>query len=660
MGHARGLSRGAVRSRSRGSAPGARSPRYVYSFGNGHAVAPRAAATPAALRELLGGKGAGLFEMTRLDIAVPPGFTITTEAWVAYVAGGKKQPPGLWPQVLEGLSRLEASAGARFGDASRPLLVSVRSGSRVSMPGMMDTVLNLGLNDKTVDGLARWSKNERFAWDCYRRFLTIFGDVVLGLDRQLFERPLDEAKAQAGVTHGRRGAGRRPARAGRPVQGDRRRAERAALPAGSRRAAAAGHQRGLQLLVRQEGRRLPPHQSACPTTGAPRSRSWPWCSATSATARARASASPAIPPPASGASSGSSLPNAQGEDVVAGIRTPEPLAALESAHAQGVPRTGQAQGQARAPLPGHAGHRVHRAGGEALPAPDALGQADGRGGSADRGGDGARGPARRPAPGQGGPLARGEAPGPAPGGAQLPSPAPPPGGGSRRPVHGADPGARRHAGGRGRPGRLLARQGGGGRASREATTGDPRPHGNLAGRRGRHARGRGRAHLARRADLPRRGGGARHGQAVRGRGLGRHGGRGARVVPSRTDHGARGPVDLPHREGRGCARASAAPGPRAVRRVPGDPHVDPRGQHHEGPGQRRHPGRCPEGPGVRGGGDRPGPHRAHVLRGGAHPDRARDDPGRRSPPGGSGPWIGSCHSSARTSRGSSPPWTAFR
>ncbi|HEY4909013.1 MAG TPA: pyruvate, phosphate dikinase, partial [Methylomirabilota bacterium] len=124
-------------------------------------------------------------------------FTITTEAWAAYSAGDRKYPAGLWEQVQASLARLEAAAGLKFGDASQPLLVSVRSGARASMPGMMDTVLNLGLNDKTVLGLAKWTKNERFAWDCYRRFITIFGDVVLGIERRAFDEMLEHAKAEA-------------------------------------------------------------------------------------------------------------------------------------------------------------------------------------------------------------------------------------------------------------------------------------------------------------------------------------------------------------------------------------------------------------------------------------------------------------------------------
>ena len=168
-------------------------PKYVYGFANGKADGS------SAMRDLLGGKGCELAEMTNLGIPVPPGFTITTEAWRVYVDAGKKAPAGLWTQVRAALDRLEVAVGLKLGDPKRPLLVSVRSGARVSMPGMMDTVLNLGLNDRTVDGLARWTKNERFAWDCYRRFLTIFGDVVLGIERRAFDGLLDEAKARTGA-----------------------------------------------------------------------------------------------------------------------------------------------------------------------------------------------------------------------------------------------------------------------------------------------------------------------------------------------------------------------------------------------------------------------------------------------------------------------------
>jgi pyruvate,orthophosphate dikinase len=182
-----------VQSRRQSVKRDGRVPKYVYGFAAGRADGS------SALRDLLGGKGSELAEMTNLGIPVPPGFTITTEAWRAYVDAGKKAPAGLWPQVQAALGRLEAAVGLRLGDPARPLLVSVRSGARVSMPGMMDTVLNLGLNDRTIEGLARWTKNERFAWDCYRRFLTIFGDVVLGIERRAFDGPLDEAKARTGA-----------------------------------------------------------------------------------------------------------------------------------------------------------------------------------------------------------------------------------------------------------------------------------------------------------------------------------------------------------------------------------------------------------------------------------------------------------------------------
>ncbi len=155
-----------------------RAPRLVYFFGDGRAEGN------AGMRELLGGKGAGLSEMSSLGIPVPPGFTITTEVCSAYYAAGRQYPEGLDEQVRKGIARMEGIAGARFGAAENPLLVSVRSGARVSMPGMMDTVLNLGLNDATVQGLARSSGDERFAYDSYRRFVAMYGDVVLGLKRE--------------------------------------------------------------------------------------------------------------------------------------------------------------------------------------------------------------------------------------------------------------------------------------------------------------------------------------------------------------------------------------------------------------------------------------------------------------------------------------------
>ena len=162
--------------------------KYVFFFGKGKAEGR------AEQKNLLGGKGANLHEMTRLAIPVPSGFTISTEACVYYTKNKKQHPAGMWKQVEENLKKVEKAMDAKFGDPGNPLLVSVRSGARVSMPGMMDTVLNLGLNDQTIQGLITRSKNERFAYDSYRRFIQMFGDVVLGIEKQSFERLLEAQK----------------------------------------------------------------------------------------------------------------------------------------------------------------------------------------------------------------------------------------------------------------------------------------------------------------------------------------------------------------------------------------------------------------------------------------------------------------------------------
>jgi pyruvate, orthophosphate dikinase len=167
--------------------------KWVYRFGDG------AAEGRAEMRNLLGGKGAGLAEMSNLGLPVPPGFTITTEVCTYFYSHGKSYPAELREQVADGLAALERSVGARFGDADNPLLVSVRSGARVSMPGMMDTVLNLGLNDQAVGGLARQSGDERFAYDSYRRFIQMYAQVVLGIDHHHFEELLENHKLDSGA-----------------------------------------------------------------------------------------------------------------------------------------------------------------------------------------------------------------------------------------------------------------------------------------------------------------------------------------------------------------------------------------------------------------------------------------------------------------------------
>jgi len=150
-------------------------------------------------RQLLGGKGANLAEMTRIGLPVPPGITVTTEACLEYYRAGKQLPPGLDAEIKEGIKILEEKLGKKFGDPENPLLVSVRSGAAISMPGMMDTILNLGLNDETREGLARLTGDRRFANDCYRRFMQMFGDVVMGIPNQVFEEALEELKEEVGV-----------------------------------------------------------------------------------------------------------------------------------------------------------------------------------------------------------------------------------------------------------------------------------------------------------------------------------------------------------------------------------------------------------------------------------------------------------------------------
>ena len=167
--------------------------RWVYAFGGG------AADGDASMKDLLGGKGANLAEMSALGLPVPPGFTITTEACTHYYANGSQYPAELEGQVREALSRVEQLTGKVFGDAANPLLVSVRSGARASMPGMMDTVLNLGLNDVTVEGLAALAGDRRFAFDSYRRFIQMYSNVVLDLDHHVFEEILDDHKDTLGL-----------------------------------------------------------------------------------------------------------------------------------------------------------------------------------------------------------------------------------------------------------------------------------------------------------------------------------------------------------------------------------------------------------------------------------------------------------------------------
>src|SRR5437879_882980 len=163
--------------------------KLIYTFSEGSAD----------MRALLGGKGAGLAEMTNAGLPVPPGFTITTAACNAYIAAGRELPPGLWDDVLAHMAALEVETGKGFGDAANPLLVSVRSGAAFSMPGMMDTVLNLGLNPDTVAGLISLTGNERFGQDAWRRFVAMFGRIVLGIPASAFDEPFEALKERRGA-----------------------------------------------------------------------------------------------------------------------------------------------------------------------------------------------------------------------------------------------------------------------------------------------------------------------------------------------------------------------------------------------------------------------------------------------------------------------------
>jgi pyruvate, orthophosphate dikinase len=168
--------------------------KYVYLFADGQAEGT------GKMKDLLGGKGAGLAEMTNAGLPVPPGFTITTEACTAYYAAEEKFPEGMLDEARAALERVEQATGKKFGGAENPLLVSVRSGAKFSMPGMMDTVLNLGLNDETREALSRLTGNERFSYDAYRRFIQLFGKIVLGIDSEKFDHKFDEHKKKLGVT----------------------------------------------------------------------------------------------------------------------------------------------------------------------------------------------------------------------------------------------------------------------------------------------------------------------------------------------------------------------------------------------------------------------------------------------------------------------------
>ena len=206
---------------------------------------------------MLGGKGANLGEMTRIGVPVPPGFTITTEACNAYLAAGEEFPAAMWDQVHEALEAIEEATGKSFGDPDNPLLVSCRSGAKFSMPGMMDTVLNIGLNDEVVDGLIELTGDAHFVYDSYRRLIQMFGSVVLGVRDEPFEDVLERYRTQRGVANDADLTTEDFKAIAAGVQGHRRALCRPSVPERSRGAAPARDRGRVPLLERQAGHRLP-------------------------------------------------------------------------------------------------------------------------------------------------------------------------------------------------------------------------------------------------------------------------------------------------------------------------------------------------------------------------------------------------------------------
>ena len=310
------------------------------------------------MRDVLGGKGAGLAEMTRAGFPVPPGFTITTEVCLEFYRLGRRMPDGLEADVERAMAELERRAGKNFGAAREPLLVSVRSGAPVSMPGMMDTILNLGLNDETVAGLEAASGDDRFALDAYRRFISMFSGIVLGVERSAFDRVIADAKTEAGVELDteigaatwkrvietfKRSCGKRPERISRKKCAS-------SFAAPSLRCST----RGTPSAPSSTGATI-----RFPTTGARRSASSRWCSETWATIPAPESLSRAIRTPATTAFSASTWSTRKARTSSRAFARPADRRPRThpTRHLPPVPRHRRLP---RTPLPRHAGPGIYR------------------------------------------------------------------------------------------------------------------------------------------------------------------------------------------------------------------------------------------------------------------------------------------------------------
>ena len=302
--------------------PNPKSRKHVYFFGGGKADGNRN------MKDLLGGKGSGLAEMTNAGLPVPPGFTISTEVCNIYYKEKGKIPAPINREIVEHVKKLEKTAGATLGSTENPLLVSVRSGAKFSMPGMMDTILNLGLNDDAVEGLKRRTDNGRFAFDSYRRFIQMFGNVVLEIPKDVVRTRVrgrqEGARRQAGHRPRRGGA----ARGGRALQEGRQDEGGPRFPAGSASPARDGARRRVPVVDERARHRVPPHLRH------PRSHRHRGQRADDGVRQYRRPVGTGVGftrNPATGAKEfyGEFLINAQGEDVVAGIRTPQPIRELE-------------------------------------------------------------------------------------------------------------------------------------------------------------------------------------------------------------------------------------------------------------------------------------------------------------------------------------------
>ena len=453
------------------------------------------------MRDLLGGKGANVAEMTRVLGAdrVPAGFTITTEACVAYMKAGQEEPDGMADQVADALERLQEHTGKQLGDDDDPLLVSVRSGARESMPGMLDTVLNLGMNDTSVEGLAKATDNPRFAWDSYRRFVQMFGNVSRGIDGEAFEQAISEVKEDRGVEEDTdldtdalkelvdRFKALYKEHTDEDFPQDPQEQLRLAIRAvfdswtGDR----AIEYRRINRIPDEWGTAVNVQQMVFGNKGD---------TSGSGVAFSRDEVTGAPEP------SGDFLPNAQGEDVVSGARTPRDIKEMKDWLPEAHEQLMDILEHAREALRGHAGHRVHGGGRAALHAPDAQRQAPG--------------PGRRPLR----PRRRRR--------------------GAAQPGRGADDRRRRHAhraarrdlrpqgrlrGHRHRrPRRARRRQGrgrlqrpGGRRGRRRGQGRRARPPRHQRQRRRRLPRRQGHPHEPRRQGQPRRAGRPRHGRPVR-------------------------------------------------------------------------------------------------------------------------------------------------